>query len=106
MDRFYILRQSRLGIYHEAYFIHRYPVGSDHSQVQLEILIENGEVRKTIFKWNMIHLQDACDILKASWKKLFEDASFFSKMRYINRIYMQLSKKNTIRRKNLTLKIT
>ena len=39
LDRFYTHRQSMLGIYHKAYFIHAYPVRSDHSPVQLEILI-------------------------------------------------------------------
>ena len=56
LDRFYTLSQSRLETYHTAYFIHGYSVGSDHSPVQVEISIGNGEVRKSIFKWNITHL--------------------------------------------------
>ena len=33
LDRFYIPRHNRLGIYQKAYFIHGYLVGSDHSPV-------------------------------------------------------------------------
>ena len=63
--------------------------------MQLEILIGNEEVRKTTFKWNVSHLQDTCNRLEECWNKLLEDASFFSKMRHITRIYKQLSKNKT-----------
>ena len=81
-------------IHHTAYFIHGYSVGSDHSPVQIELNIENGEVRKSTFKWNISHLQgEICDTLSECWNKLLGDTSFFSKIRYISRVYRQESKK-------------
>ena len=94
LNRFYTPNQSRLEIHHTAYFIHGYSVGSDHSPVQIELNIENGEVRKSTFKWNISHLQgEICDTLSECWNKLLGDTSFFSKIRYISRVYRQESKK-------------
>ena len=81
-------------IHHTTYFIHGYSVGSDHSPVQIELNIENGEVRKSTFKMNISHLQgEICDTLSECWNKLLGDTSFFSKIRYISRMYRQESKK-------------
>ena len=93
LDRFYILSKNILEIYHTAYFIHGYSVGSDHSPVQLEISIGNGEVRKSTFKWNITHLHgETCDILSECWNKLPRDASFFSNIRYISKVYSLIGK--------------
>lgn len=41
LDRFYIPEKSKLEITHKTYFIHGYPVGSDHAPVQMELHIGN-----------------------------------------------------------------
>lgn len=50
LDRFYTPIHSRFGMHHMTYYIHGYPVGSDHSLVQLELSIGSMEVRKSMFK--------------------------------------------------------
>lgn len=40
-----------------AYVIHGYSVGSDHSTIQTEICIGNGEVRRVMFEWNVTYLK-------------------------------------------------
>ena len=94
LDRFYIPSQSRLKIHHTSYFIHGHSVGSDHSPVQIEIGIGDGELRKSTYKWNVDHLKDeACELLKECWKKLPEANSFFSKLRHISKVFRQFSKR-------------
>lgn len=39
LDRFYNHEHSKMKINHIAYFIHKYPIGSDHSLVQIEACI-------------------------------------------------------------------
>ena len=46
LDRFYTPEKSKLDIHHKAYFIHGYPVGSDHAPIQLELLFGNQEIRR------------------------------------------------------------
>ena len=57
LDRFYTPEVSTLGINHKAYFIHGYPVGSDHVPVQIELHIGSREISKSTFKWNVTHLK-------------------------------------------------
>ena len=92
--RFYTPNQSRLGFHHNAYYIHGYSVGSDHSPVQIEINIGSRDVRTSTFKWNVIHLKgEISNLLSDKWTGLPIQTSFFSKLRIISRIYRQLSKR-------------
>ena len=78
---------------HTIYFIHGYSVGSDHSPVQLEVAIGQGEVQKSTYKWNVAHLGgDIGDKLREKWASLPKEASFLFKFRNITRYYTQYSK--------------
>ena len=93
LDTFYIPSQSRLKIHHTIYFIHGHSMGLDHSPVQLEICIGDGEIRKSTYKWNVAHLQEeTCELLRECWSKLPQTTYFFSKIRHISRVFKQLSK--------------
>ena len=88
LDIFYTPKVSSLGINHKTYFIHGYPVGSNHALVQIELHIENKEIRKSTFKWNVAHLK--CEMitkLRDMWENQHGDATFFSKLRHITRHY-------------------
>lgn len=92
LDRFYTLEKYKLEINHKAYFIHGYYVGSDHTPIQIELNIGNGEVRKSAFKWNIAHLKSEMTVkLQEKWVSLPTDATFFSKMRHTTRYYRQFS---------------
>ena len=94
LDKFYTPNQSRLGFHHNAYYIHGYSVGSDHSTVQIEINIGSRDVRTSKFKWKVIHLKsEISDFLSDKWAGLPTQTSFFSKLRIISRIYRQASKR-------------
>ena len=58
LDRYYLPTHSRLNIHLEAYYIHGYAVGLDHSLVHLELHIGRSERRNTTFKWNVSYLKD------------------------------------------------
>lgn len=93
LDRFYTPTHSRVRIYQTAYYIHGHSVGSDHSPVQLELSIGSKEVMKSIFKWNVAHLQgEMIDMLRDKWNGCSEGASFFYKLMQITRIYRFVSK--------------
>lgn len=93
LDRFYTPLHSRLGIHQRTYFIHGYPVGSNHSLVQIEISIGSGEERKMLFKWNVSCFpREIIDMLKEQWNRCPRDASFFYKLRHITIMYKQVSK--------------
>ena len=93
LDRFYTPMHSQLNITQKAYFIHGYPVGSDHSLVQVEMSIGSGELRKTSFKWNVSYLKgEFAGQLREKWESLPRDATFFQKLRHITRLYRQFSK--------------
>lgn len=78
---------------HTIYFIHGYSVGSDHSPVQLEVAIGQGEVQKSTYKWNVAHLGgDIGDKLRKKWASLPKEASFLFEFRNITRYYTQYSK--------------
>ena len=81
-------KKSKMEISHKAYFIHGYPVGSDHAPVQLESNIGSGETRKLAFKWNIAHLKgETTTKLHEIWERLPRDAAFFSILRHITRFY-------------------
>lgn len=93
LDRFYIPENSKMAINHKAYFIHVYPVDSDHAPVQIKVHIGNHEVRKSAFKWNVAHLKGEMTAkLREIWERLSRDATFFSKLRHVTRYYIQFSK--------------
>ena len=93
LDRFYIPEKSKLEIHHKSYFIHGYPVGSDHAPVQIELHIGNHEVRKSAYKWNIAHLKgDMMAKLREIWERMPADATFFAKLRHVTRFYRQFSK--------------
>ena len=50
LDRVYLPTNSKIGMKHSSYFIHGYSVGSDHSPVELEVTIGQGEVRRSTYK--------------------------------------------------------
>lgn len=91
--RFYTPEKSKLKINHKAYFIHGYPMGSDHALVQIKLNIGSKEVRKSAFKWNVAHLKGEMTVkLREIWERLPMDATFFSKLRQITIFYRQFSK--------------
>ena len=93
LDRFYTPDKSKLENNHKAYFIHGYPVGSDHALVQNELSIGSGEVRKLTFKWNVAHLKgETITKIQELWEKLPTEATFFSKLRHVTKIYRQFIK--------------
>lgn len=93
LDRLYTPTYSRIGIHQKAYFIHGYPVGLDHSPVQLEISIGNHEVRRTNFKWNVLHLQGKIiDMIQERWNRCPAYATFFYKLWHITKFFRQMSK--------------
>lgn len=55
IDKFYTAKNNDLN--HKTYSIHGHFVGLDHSLVQLHICIGDEIVRKSSFKWNIIHLK-------------------------------------------------
>ena len=68
---------SRLEIHPTTQLIHGYPVGSDHSLVQLEINIGSGEVRNRPFKWNVSRMrEETIDILRERWDRCPRDVVF------------------------------
>ena len=48
---------NKLNIYHAAYFIHGYSVGSDHSLEQLKLSIGSEYKKKPTLKYNASHLK-------------------------------------------------
>ena len=81
LDRFYTSIHSKLDITHKAYFIHGYPVGFDHSPVQIELSIGSGEIRKASYKWNVTYLKgDFARKLKEKWESSPTKVTFFQKL--------------------------
>ena len=71
LDRFYTPEKNRLGIKHKAYFIHGYPVGSDHTPLQIKLHIGSRKIRKSTFKWNVAHLKgEMITKLREVWENL------------------------------------
>ena len=82
-------------------------MGSDHFFVHLKLHIGSGEGRKAVFKWNVSYLQgDIRDKMKAKWKALPEDATFFFKLRNVVRFYRQVSKQKIMENKLKRIRYT
>ena len=90
-----------------SYFIHGHAVGSDHAPVQIKLHIEQGEVRRSFYKWNVAHLgREIGEWLRERWNSLPRNASFFFKFRNITRFYRHhcLQKTKEYKWKELNIK--
>ena len=61
-------------------------------------------MRTSTLKWNVTHLDgEISDLLSDKWAELPTQASFFSKLRIISRIYRQVSKRKAREMRKLEL---
>lgn len=107
LDRLYTPNCMRGNLRHMEYFIHRYPVGSDHSPVQVGLCLGQEVIRKSSYKWNVSHLKgEIASQLKHMWATLPQGMTFFSKLRKVARFYrfLNMQKAKEFRKEELGLR--